>query len=231
MKALVLVPAYNCRNTLPELLKRIENIGFFDKTLVVDDGSTDSTEQLLKEMGVRYLRHFVNRGKGAAIATGLAFFLDSAAEAVVMLDADLQHPPEAIPDILQKLDAGADFVIANRMDDTSDMPFERYFTNALSSWAISVAIGNGKIQDTQCGFKGLRRWVVERLRLTASSYCADSEMVLQAGSLGASFDSVTIPTIYNGSASHIAPVAETARVTALVVKYFVRNRILRRGAI
>ena len=94
----VLVPAYNAAGTLPELVERCKQADPGLPVVVVNDGSTDTTARVLGELDVVALSHPQNRGKGGALKTGFDYAAEQGYEAVITLDADLQHAPESIPD-------------------------------------------------------------------------------------------------------------------------------------
>ncbi|HET9480994.1 MAG TPA: glycosyltransferase family 2 protein, partial [Candidatus Polarisedimenticolia bacterium] len=95
----VLIPAYNAEPTVGRAASGA--IRHADRVLVVDDGSRDRTSAIAAGAGAEVIRHAVNRGKGAALATGFARLLGEGAEAVVTIDADLQHEPDDIPSLLE----------------------------------------------------------------------------------------------------------------------------------
>ena len=92
---LVIIPVYNSETTILPLLKRL-SVARVNNFLFVNDGSTDNTGRLLTEQSLNHLAHRENRGKGAALMTGINYAIDNGYDYVVTMDADLQHPPEFI---------------------------------------------------------------------------------------------------------------------------------------
>jgi len=220
----VIVPAYKLPNTISILIDDMKKYVSSDSILVIDDGSNDGTFENAHSTGVKVLKHFVNKGKAEVIKTGFAFFRKHKEyDFVITIDGDLQHPPDKIPDIINSIEEGYDFIIGDRMTDTENMPLLRYLSNKLSSWGISVVLGFS-ISDSQCGFRALKRWVVEDLDLVSKKYAIESEMALQAGIIGAKFSVVTIPTIYNDIPSHINPVSITINIVSTILKYYFITR-------
>jgi len=112
----VLIPVYNEKDTVLELLRRVEAVALpvAKELVVVDDGSTDGTRELLKNLGARakVVLHEVNRGKGAAVRTALAH---STGDYVIIQDADLEYDPADYPGLLAPLfDGRADAVYGSR---------------------------------------------------------------------------------------------------------------------
>src|SRR5512145_299072 len=103
----VVIPAYQAAATLRRVVEATRRAVPGARVYVVDDGSTDGTADAGREAGVTLLAHPVNRGKGAALATGIARALADGADVVVTLDADEQHPPAFVPALVEPLGTGA----------------------------------------------------------------------------------------------------------------------------
>jgi len=164
--------------------------------------------------GATVVRHGTNCGKGSALATGIAEALTGDASAIVTLDADGQHAPEAIPDLLARLAAGADLVIGARERRPGVMPWHRRVTNGLSSWALAVALGR-PVADAQSGFRAFTRTVADRVRPGAVGYEYETEFLYLAAMKRCTITWVPVPTVYTGARSHFRPLRDTARVVAM----------------
>ena len=210
MRVLALIPAYDEAPTIEAVVAGVRAAGL--EALVVDDGSSDDTAARAERAGARVLRHERNRGKGAALATGFAAARSETFDAVLMLDADLQHEPREAACFLEAFRArGADLICGTRMRRRRGMPFVRWATNALMSILISMVAGV-RVTDTQCGYRLFSRRAVERLALGAERFDVETEIVLRAARLGLRIDEVPISTIYlPGRRSRIRPVRDTAR--------------------
>ena len=181
---------------------------------MVDDGSKDETAAEAAAAGATVIRHGVNRGKGSALATGIGVALAHDASAIVTLDADGQHAPEVIPELLARLAAGADLVIGARERRPGTMPWHRRVTNGLSSWALAVALGR-PVADAQSGFRAFTRAVAARVRPTAAGYEYETEFLYLAAMNRCTIAWVPVPTVYGGARSHFRPLRDTARVVAM----------------
>ncbi len=221
----IIIPSYNAGEHISSLLTQLERFASKRDIIVVDDGSQDDTSSIVRDWGVNLLAHKKNLGKGAALKTAFKKALNDGYDAVITIDADLQHPPELIPKLLAPLENGFDITVGNRLWDTSKMPLERKVSNYLSTLATSILAGQ-RLSDSQCGFRAIRRWVIERADLKCDKYQHESEMLVEAARMGAKIAFIEMPTIYNGNKSYFDPVADTARFIAFLVSYYPRRCFL-----
>src|SRR5947209_4737738 len=141
-----------------------------DYVLVIDDGSSDDTAAQARKAGADLIVHEQNRGKGAAIKTGLHRLLQQNFSYVLVLDADGQHAPEEIPRFLDLVNREhANLVVGSRMADSRRMPIVRRVTNKFMSALIS-ALCRQRIPDTQCGFRLVHRDLASELLGGANNY-------------------------------------------------------------
>lgn len=199
------IPFYNEKNTIQEVLdKTLQYVQF---VILVDDGSTENYQLNYDEDRVNLIKHNKNRGKGAALKTGLQEAINKKYDYTICLDADLQHPPESISEFIEKLDS-ADIVVGNRMSDKSSMPFHRIMSNTITSFLLTIKSGI-KIPDSQNGFRGYKTSIINNLMNVSDGWAAESEMIILAGRKKYNFDFVTIPTIYANDSSKMQPVKAT----------------------
>ena len=164
----VIVPAFNENESLEELCLRIKNVfeklGRSFELIIVDDGSNDGTSEKLNSLLASYsnmtvVRHFKNNGKSLALMQG---FDIARGEVAISIDADLQDQPEEIPNFLDKIDQGYDFVNGYRYErkDTWNKRFASKIFNLIVNLVFNV-----QIKDVNCGFKAYRRKVYQWLDL------------------------------------------------------------------
>lgn len=208
-KILIIIPAFNAAKYLPELVRRITAFAPAKDILIVNDGSTDNTAEMIEKLPCRNISFSVNRGKGAALRTAFDYVIEHGYDAAITIDADLQHPPEHLKRFFDEY-ASADILIGTRNIDPRVMPLERMASNNLTSIIVSI-FGSGRIRDSQSGYRLIKTPVLRRLRLTSLRYDTESEMLFQAGYLGFSATEVPIDTVYQGSRSSINPLKDTGR--------------------
>jgi glycosyltransferase involved in cell wall biosynthesis len=198
---------------------------------VINDGSSDDTAQLAIKAGAVVISHLKNEGKGAALKTGFSYCLQQGYEAVVTMDSDGQHDIADIPKIVEALSfPGVMIAVGERLMEGSSMPLVRRLTNQFMSWVISM-LARQKISDSQCGFRVIRKEVLESINLSSSHFDLESELLIAAGIAGWRFVSVPIQTIYNKNGSHIRPFVDGVRFIRLVFRYMFHAPRQRRDAL
>src|SRR5439155_1877457 len=121
-RVVIVIPAYNEKRSIITVIRGLKQQGFV-RLIVVDDGSSDRTNELARQEGVILLRHILNRGLGGALGTGINAALRLGAEFIVTFDADGQHDPHDVGRLLDPIENGeADVVIGSRMLDPVGMP-------------------------------------------------------------------------------------------------------------
>lgn len=214
----VLIPSYNEAKTIGHLVRELKNKEL--DVIVVDDGSKDETGRIAREEGAVVLTHNENMGKGQALREGFKFVLNNTYDAVLTMDGDGQHSPEAIPHFLEHLTrTKSQLIVGNRMLEAKGMPLVRWLTNKFMSFTISSICGQ-KIPDSQCGYRLLRREVLEKIKLSTSKYEIESEILIEASQFKFMIDSIPIKTIYKGEASQIDPIIDTLRFIRFIFKRY-----------
>lgn len=155
---LVVIPAYNEEKSISSVLEHVKRVAPEFDRIVVNDGSRDSTGDVVAALGEKQLRLPCNLGYGPALQTGLKYSLLRGYDVVVSMDADGQHNPEDVPRLVAKLDESqADMVIGSRFCD--DRPYKSSFGRRagqlLFSHLTRLLLGH-RIYDTTSGFKALR---------------------------------------------------------------------------
>jgi len=219
MKIYALIPSYNAQKTIAQIITIIKDMGI--PVIVVDDGSRDKTESEAKLAGAIVLRHRKNEGKGAALRNGFNYLISNTdCDAVITIDSDGQHDPKSIPEFLKKAseDDKIGVVVGNRMAQTAEMPWIRIVTNKFMSWTISK-ICRQHIADTQCGYRLVKRPVLENIKLLTSNFEVESETLIRASRLGYKIASIPIQSIYSKKvSSKINPFIDTLRFIIFIIK-------------
>ncbi len=178
----VVIPCLNEAKTIQECVRRarraLDTNSLRGEVIVVDNGSDDGSGDLARAAGAHVVFE-PERGYGAAYMAGLAI---ARGEYVVMADADLTYDFDEIPRFVSELEAGADMVIGNRMQNIHPgaMPWHhRYIGNPLLSGFLNLLFRTG-VDDAHCGMRALRREVLPRLDLRTTGMEFASEMVIRA---------------------------------------------------
>lgn len=222
----LVIPAFRAARALSDLLARARRAVPAATIVVVDDGSDDPTGAEAGRAGAVVCRHGANLGKGRALETGLKAALAAGADLIVTLDADGQHPPEAIPDLLVPLrHERADLVVGARRRGRGTMPMGRRLTNWLSSSLVSRALGFA-VPDSQSGFRAMRSEVAAAIHPAGARYEYETEFLFLAAARGFRIAAVPVPTVYDGAASHFRYGADTLALTGVFLRHW---RLILRG--
>lgn len=215
LRVAIVIPAYQAAATVGAVVTGARAVA---PVYLVDDGSTDGTGDVGRGKGATVLRHATNRGKGAALATGIAAALAANAELIVTLDADGQHPPAAIPSLVALIANGSADIVLGARERSGSMPLARRLTNWLSARLATRIAGQG-VADAQTGFRAFTRAVAQRVRPAEDRYEYETAFLLGACDAGYRVACVAIPTIYVGAESHFRPWADTWRVVRVFARY------------
>lgn len=193
MKIIAVIPAFCEAKTIAGVLEQTRR--FVDEIIVVNDGSSDETVEVSRAYGAIVVSHFMNRGLGAAIATGFEVAGKHNADVVITLDADGQHDPAEIPKFLEAMKAGVDVVIGSRMLNRSGMPWYRQVANTLGNLSTFVLFGVW-VTDSQSGFRAFSRLAISKIQIQTNGMEVSSELVAEAKRNNLSIKEIPIKAIY-----------------------------------
>ncbi len=183
MKLSVVIPAYNERGTILEILRRVRAVdaGLPKEILIVDDFSTDGTRDVLAGIeggDVRVLLHERNRGKGAALRTG---FAAATGDIVLVQDADLEYDPAEYPRLIAPiLDGHADVVYGSRfLGGPHRVLFYWHAVGNRILTTLSNMVSNLNLTDMETCYKVFRREVLAGLRLTSERFGFEPEVTIK----------------------------------------------------
>jgi len=177
----IVIPVYNERETLSEILKRVEEaptLGLEREIILVDDGSTDGTRDLLETLRDRYrvILHERNRGKGAALRTG---FQNATADLVIVQDADLEYDPMDYPRLLRPfLESQADVVYGSRFvgGESHRVCFFWHTVANKSLTLLSNMFTNLNLTDMEVCYKVFRREIIQQISLKEERFGFEPEV-------------------------------------------------------
>lgn len=178
---LVILPTYNERENIEPIIKAIFKTGTLLKSaklhvLVVDDTSPDGTAKIVRKLQKQQKNINLITGKkqglGKAYLRGFEYGLNNASyDAFIMMDADFSHDPSAIPQLVEALDQGNDYVIGSRYVHggtiPGNWPIRRIFISRLANWLSRFLVGFSDVSDTTGGFKAIRVSALKKLDLSA----------------------------------------------------------------
>jgi glycosyltransferase involved in cell wall biosynthesis len=209
------IPAFQAAATIERLVSDIGSVLPGAIVIVVNDGSTDETESVVRRLPVIALTHTTNRGKGAALRTGISAALERGVALVITMDADGQHAAGSIPDLVAAAER-ADIVIGARLRHGTPMPPQRRLSNWLSSRLVGLLSGV-RVEDSQSGFRAIRRDVLAAIPLRGSRYELETDLLVRAARRGFRIACVMVPTVY-GPPSHFRPFRDTLLVMAAMLR-------------
>src|SRR5947209_7774480 len=200
-KVVVVMPAYNAARTLRMTYAELPR-DTVDLVIVVDDGSSDATAAIARELGLELFVHNRNYGYGANQKTCYREALKTEAEIVVMVHPDYQYDPTLLPEIIDPICRGeADVVLGSRLLGThpisQGMPWWKYYSNRLLTALENRAFGL-RLSEYHTGYRAFRREVLESVNfpMNSDNFIFDQEILVQVVSLQMRIAEVPVPTRY-----------------------------------
>ncbi|MDG7010638.1 MAG: glycosyltransferase family 2 protein [Nitrososphaerota archaeon] len=200
MSVVVLIPAYNEESSIAKVL--LGAMKHADRVVVCDDGSNDLTAEIAEKLGAEVLRHERNLGYGASLSSLFGAALSGRGDVVVTLDADGQHDPEAIPQLVEPiLKDQADVVVGSRfLGKGEGVPGYRKVGIRVIT-GVSNQAGDIKITDAQSGFRAYSKKVIESVTPADLGMGASTEILLRAGRANLRVAEVPITVSYDEKAA------------------------------
>ena len=194
---LAALPVFNEVNYVDEVLDEV--VRYAANILVVDDGSTDGTSQILaRRDDIQVIRHPSNRGYGAALISAFEHMIDQQYDGIVTLDCDGQHQPCRIPEFIHSAES-ADIVSGSRYlqryegDDAP--PQERMQINRMITRELNQRLGF-ELTDAFCGFKAYRTSALREMRITDPGYAMPLQLWVEAAAAELRVIEIPVPLIY-----------------------------------
>jgi glycosyltransferase involved in cell wall biosynthesis len=205
-KVVVVMPAYNAARTLHLTYADLPR-DLVDLVIVVDDGSSDETARIARELGLELFIHDRNYGYGANQKTCYREALRAGADIVVMVHPDYQYDPTLLPEIIRPIEEGkADVVLGSRLMGIhpirQGMPWWKYYSNRFLTTLENLAFGL-RLSEYHTGYRAFRRQVLEsvNLQMDSDKFIFDQEILAQIVNLKMRITEVPVPTRYFAQAS------------------------------
>jgi glycosyltransferase involved in cell wall biosynthesis len=236
-KVVVVMPAYNAGRTLrmtyEELPKDTVNL-----VILVDDGSTDATLDVARQLGLEIFVHNRNYGYGANQKTCYTEALRAGADVVVMVHPDYQYDPTLVPKIVEPITSGqADVVLGSRLKSGSalaqGMPWWKFVANRFLTRVENLVFGL-HLSEYHTGYRAFRRDVLEAVNFRANNdgFVFDQEIIAQVVAAGFRIEEIAVPTRYfpeASSASFVASSIYGLRILAVLFWYLMNRWGVRRS--
>lgn len=212
----VVIPTYNNGKTVLDVVRGA--LLEVDTVIVVDDGCTDDTPDLLKDEPIVYVRHERNRGKGVALRTGFKKAYELGYHHAVTIDSDGQHYPDEIPKLIESAKENPDAVVIGARDMSGEhVPKSSSFGRMFSNYWLKVATGVD-VGDTQSGFRVYPLRHVNRVRTLFSKFTYECEIIIRLAWGGCGVLNVPVKVYYapkGERVTHFDPLWDNVRFTCL----------------
>ncbi|MDA0657891.1 MAG: glycosyltransferase family 2 protein [Planctomycetota bacterium] len=192
------LPVFNEVTHVDAVLREVRR--FSDSVLVIDDGSTDGTREIVSQLDdIAVVSHPQNRGYGAALRTAFEYAIEHDYDILVTIDCDGQHEPQRIPKFVKAVVPGVDIVSGSRYlrayPGDSEPPAQRRWINQRITADLNRLLGF-QLTDAFCGFKAYRVRSLRQLELTEDGYAMPLELWVQAACAGLQVVELPVPLIY-----------------------------------
>lgn len=214
MKISIVLPAKNESGAIGQTIERIKQLNITHEIIVVNDGSTDSTQAVAEHAGATVVTHPYSKGNGSAIKTGAR---TATGDVIIFMDADGQHDPQDIPHLLEKIEQGYDLVVGARQKG-SQASLGRGIANALYN-NLATYMTEQKVEDLTSGFRAVRADKFrEFLYLLPNGFSYPTTSTMAFFRAGYSVTYVPIHAAKRIGTSHIQPLKDGVRFFLIIFK-------------
>lgn len=195
-KIYVIIAAYNEGSRLGALLQSLQSYAY--QVVVVNDGSRDDTAIVASQYPVILLSHQINRGQGAALATGTEYALKQGADIIVHFDADGQHLAQEIERVTKPIITGqAEIVFGSKFLQANRIPFFKKYFIIKPALLLNNFLTGIRLTDVHNGFRALSGQAAAKIEMTQDAMAHNTEIVMQTKKLGLKYKEVPVTIIYH----------------------------------
>ena len=217
LRCVVLMPTYNNAGTIAKVISDVKE--FATDVIVVNDGSTDETAQILASIeGIRVVDYPENKGKGYALKLGLQKAYEWGYRYAITIDSDGQHYADDIPTFIEKIEEKPDSLLIGARNLTAEnMPSKNTFANKFSNFWYKVETGQ-TLSDTQSGYRLYPLEKLQNIRLLTRRYEFEVEIIVRAAWRGVNVENIPIKVYYppvEERVSHFRPLQDFTRISIL----------------
>lgn len=195
MRVVAVIPAYNEEQVVASVVQKVRE--YHVEPIVVDDGSQDATTTVAKKAGAIVLRHFLNRGQGAALQTGITYALQNGADIIVTFDADGQFLAEEIEKVIAPIKAGkVDAILGTRFAGTAtNVPAARKLMLQVAAGLTRFYTGL-RVTDAHNGFRAFNRTAAAKLHIQHDGMAHASDILEQIAATNLRYMEVPVTVRY-----------------------------------
>ena len=225
MKIVIGIPAFNEEKNIASIISKLKKP--YPEIIVCDDGSSDMTGDIAKEMGVHVVTHKKNQGYGGAISSIFRKASEINSDILVTFDADGQHRVEDIQKVIEPIiNNEADFVIGSRfLNEPENVPkYRKIGIKAITK--ITNSVSGGNITDSQSGFRAYNKKILNSIQITESGMGVSTEILIKIQKANFAIKEIPIIVLYEGDTSTHNPISHGSSVVLSTIKYIAIERPL-----
>lgn len=217
LNCVVIIPTYNNQATIAKVIADVKE--YAEDIIVVNDGSTDSTSEILSKIdGIRLIEYAENKGKGYALKLALKRATEWGFRYAITIDSDGQHYADDIPTFVERIEQVPDSLLIGERNLTADnMPAKNTFANKFSNFWYKVETGKN-LADTQSGFRLYPLDKLRNIHFITRRYEFEVEIIVRAAWRGVNVENVPIKVYYAPNeqrVSHFRPLQDFTRISIL----------------
>ena len=223
LKILLVIPTFNNEKTIRDVAKRAISTQL--PVLVVIDGSTDSTVEMIQGIGVDSIAFPQNRGKGAAIIAGADWASAKGYTHIITIDADGQHDPSEVTKFYEPMEKDPLCITVGNRQFKENVPFSSRFGRKFSNMWLWITSGH-TLSDSQSGFRAYPVEVLRKVKCVSRRYDFEVEILVRGTWAGVALKNVDVSVHYSEetrNGSHFDPFRDNMRISKLYARLFIRN--------